>query len=353
MTTKLTERETAEQCSKRLRVSLEAASLFQACEVVDLHVDSFIWSRLVGYDVARYHSAGPVPGHFFRQVDLPRLAQVGVGSATWVVTTNPWRSAASRKETLTRNLARLTALLEDSGQARVVGSFAEYTRARRAGLHAAFLGIQGGNALGPPYGIDATLARALLRVTLVHLTNSALGSTSNPLRLPQQPKRDTEALVAELNHHRVLVDLAHISRRDFDRVLTFHSHDVPPIVTHTGVCGARDHWRNLTDAQLRSIADRGGVVGLMYHSLYLTQAPRRARAADVVRHIRHAVDICGTEAVCLGSDWDGLITTPSDMPTCLELPRLVEEMLGAGMTEDVVRKVLGGNFLRLLAQVRP
>jgi membrane dipeptidase len=235
----------------------------------------------------------------------------------------------------------------------VVGSFAEYTSARKEGMHAAFIGIQGGNALGPPYAIDTALAKVLLRVTLVHLTNSELGTTSNPLKLPQPPKHDTEALVAELNRHRIFVDLAHISRRDFDRVLCFHSRDVPPIVTHTGVCGARDHWRNLTDEQLRAIADRGGVVGIMYHSLYIRKAPQRARAADVARHIKHALDVCGSDAVCLGSDWDGLITTPSDMPTCLELPRLVDEMLRAGIEASVVSKVLGENFLRLLARVRP
>lgn len=353
VTSTLTERETAEQCSKRLRVSLEAASLFQAAEVVDLHVDSFIWSRLVGYDISRYHSAGPAPGHFFRQVDLPRLAQVGIGGATWVITTNPWRTARSRKTILKRNVERLTTELESSGRARVVGNFTEYAAARRDGLHAAFIGIQGGNALGPPYAMDAALAKVLLRVTLVHLTNSALGTTSNPMKLPQTPRLDTEALVAELNQHRVLVDLAHISRRDFDRVLTFHSKAVPPIVTHTGVCGVRDHWRNLTDEQLRTIAARGGVVGIMYHSLYLREAPHRARVADVVRHVKHALDVCGTDAVCLGSDWDGLITTPSDMPTCLELPRLVDAMLIGGLHPDVIRKVLGGNFLRLLAEVRP
>lgn len=349
----LERRETAEQCSKRLRISFEAASLFYDSDVVDLHVDSFIWSRLFGYDIGKYHSAGLAPGHFFRQVDLPRLARVGIGGATWVITTNPWRSAESRRTTLARNVARLGRHLRESGQARVVGTASEYAAARRDGLHAAFVGIQGGNALGPPYAIDSALAKVLLRVTLVHLTNSALGTTSNPLKLPERPKVDTEELVAELNRHRIFVDLAHISRRDFDRVLSFHSRDLPPIVTHTGVCGARDHWRNLTDQQLRAIADRGGIVGIMYHSLYLRRAPRRATTADVVRHVKHALDVCGADAVCLGSDWDGLITTPRDMPTCLELPRLVEAMLRAGIGADVVRKVLGENFLRLLARVRP
>lgn len=346
-------RETPNESAERLQISLEAASLYQACEVVDLHIDSFIWTRLVGYDLAARHSAGITPGYFFRQVDLPRLHQVGLAAATWVITTNPWRGDLERKRALKDNVRRLTAILNDSGQARVVGCFSEYEQARSHGLHAGFIGIQGGNALGPPYEVDADLARVLLRVTLVHLTTSSLGTTSSPLRVSAPRSRHTEDLVAQLNERRVLVDLAHISRPDFDHVLTIHDRHVPPIVTHTGVCGARDHWRNLTDHQLRAIADRGGIVGIMYHSLYLRNPLRRAKAADVVRHILHALDVCGSDAISLGSDWDGLITTPGDMPTCLEHPRLVEEMLRAGLSGDVIRKVLGGNFLRLLREVRP
>lgn len=346
-------RETPTRIAERLQISLEAASLFHECEVIDLHVDSFIWTRVAGYDLTAPHSPGPAPGHFFRQVDIPRLRQVGIDAATWVITTNPWRTATARKTTLARNLERLTRILDTSGETRVVGCHSDYQAARSAGLHAAFIGIQGGNALGPPFHVDVELARRLLRVTLVHLTSSSLGTTSSPLRTPSPKRQHTEELVAQLNERRVFVDLAHISRPDFDKVLEIHSRSVPPIVTHTGVCGARDHWRNLTDAQLRAIAERGGIVGIMYHSSYIRRPPFRARALDVVRHIRHAVDVCGADAVCLGSDWDGMITTPADMPTCLELPVLVEEMLKAGLSEGVVRKVLGGNFLRLLREVRP
>lgn len=353
VTPSTTERETPAECAKRLRISVEAASLFFESEVVDLHVDSFIWTRLAGYDVDKCHAAGPAPGYFFRQVDLPRFAQVGVHAATWVITTNPYRTSEGRRRAFDDNLRTLTTKLTRSKFARIVGTFSEYEAARSEGRHAAFIGIQGGNALGPPFVVTAELAKVLLRVTLVHLTSSSLGATSSPLRLPSGATNDTEALVGALNEHRVFVDLAHIARPDFDRVLDCHSAALPPIVTHTGVCGARDHWRNLTDQQLRRIAERGGIVGIMYHSHYLRPGLGRATTADVVRHVRHAIDICGQDAVSLGSDWDGLIVTPRDMPTCLELPRLVEALLQARVAPDVIRKVLGGNFLRLLRWVRP
>lgn len=346
-------RESIEDCQNRLGISREAASIFGQSDVIDLHVDSYIWTRLVGYDIGRVHTPGLLAGRFFRQVDLPRLARVGVGAATWVVTTNPLRQARARRDTLRLNVERLERTLHATGQARVVTSLAQYHQARLDGLHAAFLGVQGGNALGPPYSLDEHIAKKLLRVTLVHLTSSRIGKTSSPLGIGDGLGRDGQNVIEMLNAHRVLVDLAHIARPAFHQALEVHSRDLPPIVTHTGLCGAHAHWRNLDDAQAKAIADRGGVVGIMYHTPYLKPGLRRGTAGDVARHICHAINVCGKSAVVLGSDWDGAIVTPSDMATCLELPRLVQALLDAKLDADTIRGVLCGNFLRLLREVRP
>jgi membrane dipeptidase len=123
-------------------------------------------------------------------------------------------------------------------------------------------------------------------------------------------------------------------------------------VTHTGIAGVYPHWRNVDDEQLRAIADTGGTVGIMYHAPFLGRGSEGLRASRVVDHIEHVVKTVGDDHVSLGSDWDGAITTPRDMPTCLELPRLVELMLQRGLREDTVRKVLGANYLRALRHLR-
>jgi membrane dipeptidase len=127
---------------------------------------------------------------------------------------------------------------------------------------------------------------------------------------------------------------------------------VPPIVTHTGASGVHPHWRNLDDAQIRAIADRGGVVGVMYHMPFLGKSKGRGSLTRIVDHIEHVVRVGGEQCAALGSDWDGAITTPSDMPTCSELPRLVQEMLRRGFSEPRIRNVLGLNFLRCLRDLR-
>lgn len=336
-----------------LGTSAEALAIYRECTIVDLHVDSYIWTRLVGYDLNRRHTASVLNGRFFRQVDLPRLEQAGIHGATWVITTNILKPSKARQRALDVNLGALEEKLESLGRAKVVTSYTEFEAARRDGFHAAFLGVQGGNAFGSPVQVSELARRKLLRVTLVHMTPNTIGATSAQVGRDSGLGRDGHALVEALNEHKIFVDLAHISRAAFAAVLKVHSQALPPIVTHTGVCGVREHWRNLTDEQLRAIAERGGVIGIMYHSWYLRYGYARCVAADVASHVVHALNVAGQDAVCLGSDWDGAIVTPRDMPTCIELPRLVQALLDRGVSAPVIQKVLGGNFLRLLREVRP
>jgi membrane dipeptidase len=218
-----------------------------------------------------------------------------------------------------------------------------------------FLAVQGGNAFDSAEDVRRAPAGDLLRVTLVHLTDSALGATSSPLGRSRGQGGLTaasRAMVEVLNERRILVDLAHASKRTFREALDVHDRSLPPVVTHTGVSGVRPSWRNLDDGQIRAIADRGGVVGIMYHRGFLGRPARRVGAEAIVRHLEHAIAVGGEDVAALGSDWDGLIVTPRDMPTALELPVLVDRMLARGWPEPRVRRVLGGNAVRLIAAVR-
>src|SRR5262249_37920152 len=242
-------------------------------EVIDLHVDSFIWTRVFGYDLRRRHGHGLTGARFYSQLDLPRVREAALGGATWVVTTNPLRCTARRPDVLLENVRRLQDIFasvpEDFA---VVRNVAEYRRARATGRHAAFLGIQGGNALDrDPGALDLLPADLVVRITLVHLTSSGLGVTSAPNRARRgegltERGRD---YVRRMNQKRILVDLAHINREGFFDAIAVHDRSVPFLVTHTGVAGVHRHWRNLDDEQLRAVADAGGTVGIMYHAPFV------------------------------------------------------------------------------------
>lgn len=340
--------------ARELGIPLEAVELYRASEVIDLHIDSFIWQRLFGYDLTKRHRA-PLWGAFLGQADFPRIREAEISGATWVITTNPLREAEDRVRTFESNLdalCRTFARVPDEFQ--VVTSASEYDAARAAGKHAAFLGIQGGNALDSSLTDMARLCDGrVLRITLMHLSSSRIGSTSSPMKLSDKGLHGFGAQMVELlNERKVLVDLAHISARGFWAACDAHARETPFVVTHTGVAGVHRHWRNLDDDQIRAVAKSGGVVGIMYHAPFLGDRPWSGRVATIARHIIHVLDVAGEDTPALGSDWDGNIITPRDMPTCLELPRLVAALQERGVRDSVIQKILGQNFLRVVREVR-
>jgi membrane dipeptidase len=338
-----------------LGISRAAVDLYLASEVIDLHVDSYIWHRTFGYSLFDRHDHGWFDARFYSQADFPRMREAQLGGACWVITTNPARSASERAAVFRENLRELRGLFgEVDHEFALVSTTADYHAARALGKQAVWIGIQGGNALDLSLdALDAIDAKSILRVTLVHMSYTRIGGSSAPFAFSPHGLSDFgREYVRALERKRIFVDLAHISRRAFFDAVEAHDRSLPLIVTHTGVSGVTPHWRNLDDEQIRAIADTGGVIGIMYQASFLGDRPSEGKAASIVRHLQHIIDTVGEDHVALGSDWDGAITTPRDMKTCLELPVLVQRMLDAGFSEVRIAKVLGANFLRSLTHMR-
>lgn len=318
--------------------------------MVDLHVETFVWSRILRYDLTACHGPGPLRARYLGQADLPRLRAAGLSEVVLSIATNPARRRGTRTATLLSNLTHLQ---------QITGTPSTSTSAQASSGLTIHLAVQGGNAFDAPDDVRLIPEGALLRVTLMHLTDSALGATSSPLGRSRGQGGLTasgRAMVEALTERRILVDLAHASRRTFSGALeSLDACDraLPPVVTHTGVSGVHPSWRNLDDDQIRAIADRGGVIGIMYHRGFLGRPFWKVGAEAIVRHLEHTIAVGGEDCAALGSDWDGMIVTPRDMPTCLELPVLVERMLARHWPEPRIRKVLGENALRLIGTVRP
>jgi membrane dipeptidase len=330
----------------------EVDDVLASAEVIDLHVESFIWTRLFGYRLDRWHERTLLGARYFGQADLPRLRAGRFTGAVMSIATNPFRSLSRRREITRRNVARLRRLLEDAGAA-VVADAAAY-RAVRAGGRArlaCFVALQGGNALATE-DLAAPELSDVSRITLVHLTRSRLGATSAPgggrAGLTAEGRRFVEAMA----ERSIVLDLAHAGRATFWDALEVHPSGRPAIVSHTGAAAVCPSWRNVDDDQIRAIADRGGVVGVMFHRGFLARPARRASAAVVARHVAHVVDVGGEDCAAIGSDFDGMIVPPADLDSVLRLPTLVRAMLDQGLAPPVVAKVLGANYLRVVEAVR-
>ncbi len=335
-----------------LGISGEALELFRSAGTIDLHIDSFIWHRVFGYDLHRVHRGGLFGRSFFGHADFPTVRDAGLGGATWVITTNPLRTSSGRRRAFEKNLVALRTLIDQAPGVRHVRSASELRAARAAGDHAAFIGIQGGNALDESLdALDLLADGSVLRVTLVHLTSSKLGATSAPPASRRKGLTDFgRAYVERLNELRIGVDLAHVSRPGFFDAVEVHDETQPLLVTHTGVDAVYQHWRNLTDDQLRAVAATGGTVGVMLESSFLGR--RHVGVATVVDHLTHIVDTVGEEHASIGTDFDGAITPPKDLPGVWALPRLVQEMLDRGWSDTRIRMILGGNALRVIEALR-
>ncbi|NNL85575.1 MAG: hypothetical protein HKP27_07985, partial [Myxococcales bacterium] len=156
----------------------EARARIAESGVIDLHVDSFIWTRVCGYDVTRSHRTRRPP-YFGGHVDLPRLRDAGVTGAFWSITTQPFRGRRSRDARWRRNASRLLGSLGPDAGVRWVTRAADYAAARKSGQLALMLAIQGASCLEGT-ALDAQLPPELLRVTLTHMTASRLGSANTP-----------------------------------------------------------------------------------------------------------------------------------------------------------------------------
>jgi len=341
--------------SRALGISRGALDVYLAADVVDLHIDSFIWRRLLGYRLHERHGRGLLDGCFYRQSDVPRLREAHVGGAVWIVTTNPLRGKHGRRTALLDNLARLEAELV-RGPVAICDSLASYRACRARGQHAAFLGIQGGNALELTLDdFDLPAVSALTLVTLLHFTRSRIGGPALPRVLQRGPGRLTPFgadYVRKLNERRIMVDLAHMGRSGFWDVVAVHDKSQPLTISHAACDAVFPHFRNVDDAQIKAVAATGGVIGTIFNTAFLGGPLFSGRAERIVDHIAHVVRLVGADHAALGSDFDGAIVPPRDLRTVSELPRLAELMLRRGLSEHDVHKVLGGSFLRALSVLR-
>jgi membrane dipeptidase len=145
----------------------------------------------------------------------------------------------------------------------------------------------------------------------------------------------------------IITDTSHSNDKAFFDVME-HS-TKPPIMSHTAVFSLCNHWRCMTDDQIRALAAKGGVMGIALVPGFIDRDPGKATIDRVVDHILYAADLVGIDTVGFGSDYDGFTETPV-VPDVSQLVNLTRAMLARGLTEEEIKKFWGGNFLRVFQQ---
>ncbi|MBK7537100.1 MAG: membrane dipeptidase, partial [Myxococcales bacterium] len=271
----------------------EARALHDEVCVLDLHADTAKLMDRVDYDLAARHER-PMPRavNYLGHVDLPRLREGGVAAQFFSFWTVPYpeRGCAHSVERQLDALDR--AMAAHPTELTWARTGAEIRAAKARGAVAALGGIEGGQALE---GDLAHLARFSQRgvryLGLLHFTANAIGAPAKGRGADAQRGlsgfgRD---VIRECERTGIIVDLAHINRRGFFDALEVATH--PVLVSHTGVLGVHEHWRNIDDDQLRAVARGGGCVGIIFAKMYLGGASLES----VVDHLLHVINIAGED----------------------------------------------------------
>ena len=153
-------------------------------------------------------------------------------------------------------------------------------------------------------------------------------------------------LVRSMNELGMIVDISHISDQGFWDVIDVTN--APIIGSHNACRALCEHPRNLTDDQIRAVADNGGVIGVTYVPSFVDADPAKQTLERLLDHFDHIVQVAGTDCIGLGSDFDGGGDVLKDATV---VPQITEGLLARGWQEDDLRKLLGLNHLRVFRQV--
>jgi membrane dipeptidase len=270
----------------------------------------------------------------------------------------------------------------------------EIRRAHAQRKIAILMGMEGGHMIGNDIHMVRIYSQLGVRyMTLAHFYNDEWADSSTDKPAHNGLTDFGKDVVREMNRQGMLVDISHVSDKTFYDALEVSK--VPLIASHSSVRAISNHPRNMSDDMIKALAAKGGVIQINYERNYLSEEYRVAFAAvagdvsrmeekfkkecgddnvcigkaetrlqneliaagklphvsweKIIEHIDHVVKLVGPNYVGLGSDFDGA-DMPDGLEDCSKLPKITEALMRKGYPEEDIRKILGGNILRVMEQ---
>ena len=332
---------------------MDAVKLHREAVVVDTHCDTlkcllpeFTRNRDSMWDDRS--DLGMCARSNLGHVDAPRLLEGGVDCQVFAVSSERSRTPRHPLRTALEMIERFHRECEACDILTPVTSSGEILEAKRNGVAAGLLSIEGADVIEGRIEMLGVFHRLGIRmVGLVHSLRNQLADGVADRRTGCGLSELGVQAVEELDRLRMIIDVSHINDEGFWDVLDHTKH--PVIASHSNsraICG---HPRNMTDEMIVALAENGGVMGINFAPSFVH--PTLATLQGVVDHIDHIVDLVGPDHVGLGSDFDGIPSTPVGLEDATRMPYITDELVKREYNEVDIKKILGGNHLRLMKQV--
>lgn len=364
------------------------SKLHRKAIVFDAHCDTAM--RLIGegaVDMGERLDGG--------HIDLPRMADGGLDAQIFACWPNP---RLPREQYLKQTLQMIDALWEQAGlhgdRMEIALDGRDVKRISRKGKVAAIIGIEGGHAIMEDLGLLRDYYRLGVRcMTLTWMNTNEWADSSDDTTMWGGLNEFGRGVVREMDRLGMIIDCSHVSDSTFFDVIGTTRN--PVLLSHSCMRALCDIPRNVSDDELRALGENGGVICVNYFPGFLDKGyyekasevwqefgRRRQELTDLydgdrarawneleeeyrermgaiekpsvgalVDHIDHAVHVAGIDHVGLGSDFDGISVLPAGMEDVTDLPAITAELRKRGYSARDIRKILGGNLLRLVERV--
>jgi membrane dipeptidase len=376
--------------AKRTVTDAEVMRVHKSAILIDTHND-VTSATVAGMDIGK-----PNTDH---ETDLPRMKKGGMGAqffAVYVAASYVDGNHAAHRTLEMIDTVRHDVIEKYPNDFLFATTAADILRAHKQHKIAALMGIEGGHAIeDSPRLLRDYYALGIRYMTLTHSNSNHWADSSGDTNQPNNGLSDLgKEVVREMNRLGMIVDISHVSDKTFFDALAVSR--APIFASHSSCRAISPAPRNMTDEMIRALAKKGGVVQINFSCDFLnpdvlkadeatriktaalrdelikkyageqdgiqramrearqqagtTNGPR-ATLADVIKHINHVVQLAGVDAVGLGSDFDGIDCAPTGLDSVDKWPNLTRALLEEGYTAAEIRKIYGGNTLRLMRAV--
>jgi membrane dipeptidase len=367
-------------------ISTQAKTLHFSSIVLDTHDDTTQRFFSKDFDLGKHNATG--------HVDIPRMREGGMNAIFFSI----WIDGRTMgPPAIQKALDQIDAVRQNvklhSKDIVLARTAEDVRRAHEQGKIAALMGIEGGHMLGNDIRMVRIYADLGVRyMTLSHFYNDEWADSSTDKPVHNGLTDYGKDIVREMNRTGMLVDISHVSDKTFYDALEVSK--APLIASHSSCRAICNHPRDMSDDMIRALAAKGGVIQINYEKSFIDQAYKDAsdklsggvvqqeqdieklcgddfecfgrKVAEleekaiaegklphvswekIIEHIDHVAKLVGPDHVGLGSDFDGA-NMPEGMEDCSKLPKISEALLRKGYSEADIRKILGGNTLRILA----